>query len=137
MEDHFQFSDREFEKQFADCSFPPNLFTHEAHLRLAWIHIELYGIDSAVKNVCNHLKAFVKSVGAEDKYNKTLTIAATRAVYHFMLKSETTNFVDFIAENPRLKYNLKDLMSTHYETDIFNSSIAKKIYLEPELLPFD
>lgn len=134
---HFDVSDDEFEKQFAKCQLNASIFSHEAHIRLAWIHINKYGIDKSIENICTQLKAFTQSLGASDKYNETVTIAAIRAVYHFMLKSNTVSFQDFIDENPRLKTNFKDLLSQHYSIDIFNSELAKSSFLEPELLPFD
>lgn len=137
MTDHFQLSDVDFEKQFESCQLNPELFSHEAHLRLAWIHIKKYGIDKTLQNIQMQLKAYVKHVGAEDKYHKTITIAAVKAVYHFILKSESDNFQDFITEFPRLKHNFKGLMDSHYSVDIFSSKNSKKEYLEPDLLPFD
>lgn len=137
MEKHFNLTDSEFEKQFENCELDPSEFSHEAHLRLAWIHINKYGIEKAIHNVQAQLLNFVKHAGAEGKYNKTLTIAALKAVYHFMLKSKSENFNDFIAEFPRLKTNFKDLINSHYGIDVFNSEKAKKKFLEPDLLPFD
>ena len=137
MEKHFTLTDNEFEKQFRSCLLDSAIFTHEAHLRLAWIHITKYGADVAIDNIRNQLQNFVINLGAKNKYNETVTIAAIKAVYHFMLKSKTDNFKDFIAENSRLKNNFKELLSFHYQTDIFNSATAKKKYLVPELLPFD
>jgi hypothetical protein len=137
MEKHTELNDQEFEAQFAACALDPALFTHEAHLRLAWIHIRKYGVDEAVVNITTQLRAFVKSVGAEHKYNETVTIAAIRAVYHFMLRSGTHDFQHFIAENIRLKSDFRQLLSSHYKTNIFQSEKARQIYLEPELLPFD
>ncbi len=135
-ETHF-LGDGEFEKQFASGTFNPSLFNHEAHLRLAWIHIEKYGIETAIENICNQLVVFVSALGVKDKYNKTLTIAAVRAVYHFKLQSRSKNFQDFILEFPQLKYNFKALIGFHYSNDIFNSHHAKSEYLEPDLLSFD
>lgn len=137
MQHHSELSDLAFEQQFADGILPPTLFNHEAHLRLAWIHIKRYGIDVAIQNVTVQLQSYVSGLGASDKYNHTLTIAAIRAVYHFILKSQTTDFQSFIEENPRLKFNFKDLMFAHYRTNIFIAEYAKTQYLEPELLPFD
>lgn len=137
MEKHYELSDTEFEKQFSSCTLDSNVFSHEAHLRLAWIHINKYGVDRAVENITSQLQHFVGSLGASDKYNHTVTIAAIKAVYHFVLKSSTTDFRSFISENPRLKNNFRELLSYHYSTDIFKSEKAKKDYLIPELLPFD
>ena len=120
-----------------NCTLSTSIFSHEAHLRLAWINIDKYGIENAEINIQNQLKKYVNFIGAEDKYNTTLTIAAIKAVYHFMLKSESDNFRDLIAEFPTLKYNFKELMAFHYGFDIYTSVDAKKEYLAPDLLPFD
>ncbi len=137
MEQHFTLMDIEFEEQFKSCSLHPAIFTHEAHLRLAWIHIHKYGANIAIDNIRSQLQNFVEHLGAKNKYNETVTIAAIKAVYHFILRSKTDNFEDFIAENQSLKNNFKELLAFHYETDVFNSPIAKEKFLTPELLPFD
>lgn len=137
MEKHFELSDTEFEYTFRTCRLNPANFSHEAHLRLAWIAIDRYGIEKAEKSIPEQLQKFVAFVGVKDKFNMTLTLAAIKAVRHFMLKSETDNFKDLIAEFPRLKYNFKELMDAHYGFDIYNSKRAKTEFLEPDLLPFD
>lgn len=134
---HFDLSDTEFEQQIVHCSFPADEFTHEAHLRLAYMHIQKYGIKLAQNNIQNLLLNFVQYVGAKDKYNKTLTIAAIKVVYHFMQNSTSENFVSFLQEFPQLKSRFKQLIDVHYSFDIFNSKKAKQAYLEPDLLPFD
>tara|TARA_R110002050_G_scaffold223631_2_gene359483 strand:+ start:1005 stop:1418 length:414 start_codon:yes stop_codon:yes gene_type:complete len=137
MENHFKLTDSEFEQKFINCELIPSDFTHEAHLRLAWINIKKYGIAQAELNIQNQLQTFVEFVGAKDKYNITLTLAAIKAVYHFIFKSNSDNFKSFIAEFPRLKYNFKALMDCHYGFDIYNSEKAKTQFLEPDLIRFD
>ncbi|MVM35308.1 hypothetical protein GO755_35125 [Spirosoma sp. HMF4905] len=136
MEAHFALSDDLFEQQFKLCRLNPTLFSHEAHLRLAWIHVKKYGVEQAIENICDQLVCFVDSLGARNKYNKTLTIAAIRAVNHFINKSDTDNFSDFINQFPRLKFSFKELIACHYQVDIYNSKLAKTVYVEPDLLPF-
>lgn len=135
MEKHLCLTDAEFESLFANCSLNPAHFSHEAHLRLAWIHITKYGILQAIENIEVQLQNFVAHAGAKDKYSKTLTVAAIRAVYHFVLKSQSNNFADFIAEFPRLKNSFKELMEVHYGIDIFTSEKAKTEFIEPDLVP--
>lgn len=137
MEKHIQLTDLEFEKQFENRTLDPTLFSHEAHIRLAWIHINKYGIDKAIENVDSQLLKYATGLGFGDKYNKTVTIAAVKAVYHFYLKSKSDNFKDFIVEYPGLKDNFKDLLDSHYGFDIFRSQAAKKEFIDPDLLPFD
>ena len=137
MENHFDLSDSDFEKKFSSCHLNPAHFTHEAHLRLAWIHINKYGIGQAEKKIQHQLQKFVEFVGAKNKYNTTLTLAALKAVHHFMCKSDADNFKDFITEFPRLNYNFKELMDFHYGFDIYNAEKAKREFLRPDLVPFD
>ncbi len=136
-EEHYKLSDSEFERLFESCEMDPAVFSHEAHLRLAWIHINKYGENKARVNIQKQLYDFVTSLGAAEKYNKTLTIAAIKAVKHFMMKSRSDNFAGFINEFPRLKGNFRELIAQHYSSDIFNSGDARLAYLEPDLLPFD
>lgn len=137
MENHYSLDDNLFEKQFEDLSLIPTLFNHEAHLRLAWIHIKKFGVDKAEENLCEQIKAFATFHGDNDKYNLTVTVAAVRAVYHFLLKSKSDDFQNFISEFPKLKDNFKLLIEGHYSIDIFNSELAKKEFIKPDLSPFD
>ena len=141
MEKHFSLSDDEFEHLFASCELDPTIFSHEAHLRLAWIHIRRYGLEKAEKNLQEQLKAYTAVLGAQDKFNTTLTLAAmpsagkpVKAVNHFMHKSTSDSFQEFILKYPRLKYDFKELMAAHYGFDIYNSRRAKREYLEPDLM---
>jgi hypothetical protein len=136
MSIHFDLTDAEFELAFKERTLDPTLFTHEAHLRLAWIHVRKYGVEHAIENINQQLLQFVDHVGARDKFNKTVTVAAIRAVNHFINKSKSESFADFIQEFPRLKYNFKELLAFHYGYEIFKSEKAKKEYIEPDLLPF-
>jgi hypothetical protein len=150
MEQHRTLSDRAFLDKFVNRTLPPEWFSHEAHLRLAFLHIRNLGVDNAIDTVRTQLKAYVAHLGATDKYHETLTIAAVRAVYHFMLRekmdtlsvhnpdeSSLEAFLTLLRRHPRLHTSFRELMFAHYETDIFSSAFAKKEYLEPELLRFD
>ena len=137
MTSHYTLSDFEFENKFKNTTLDSQLFNHEAHLRLAWIYIKNYGIDKAIYNLATQLINYISFLGAKDKYNETVTIASIKVVYHFILKSKSDNFKDFIKEFPRLNYNFKDVLVQHYNIDIINSEIAKSSFLEPDVLPFD
>ncbi len=112
MEKHFALTNADFEQQFTTCQLDPAIFSHEAHLRLTWIHLDKYGLEQAKENIQNQLQQFVRHLGAEDKYNERLTIAAVQVVYQFMQESETTNFQDFIDQFPQLKSDFRTLINT-------------------------
>lgn len=134
--DHYSLNDEAFEHQFATLTLNPALFSHEAHLRLAWIHVNKYGVDQAALNLCEQIRIFDQTFDDGTKFNVTVTVAAVKAVHHFMQKSETTSFADFIEENPRLKYNFKELLACHYSGDIFRDKAAKVTWVEPDLESF-
>ncbi|NJN42599.1 MAG: hypothetical protein HC811_10590 [Flammeovirgaceae bacterium] len=137
MEKHYQLSDSEFQNKFRECTLDPALFSHEAHLRLTWIHLRKYGLEKACKNLCDQIQQFDRVHGKGDKFNMTVTIAAVNAVNHFIQKSRSTNFSEFLIEFPRLKHSFKKLISYHYSIDIFNSEKARIKYIEPDLLAFN
>ncbi|MBX2815025.1 MAG: hypothetical protein KTR24_03475 [Saprospiraceae bacterium] len=136
IQHHSQIDDSDFEHQFASGGLSPSLFDHEAHLRLAWIHVRRYGRDQAVVNITAQLKAYVRRLGASDKYHETLTIASIAAVHHFMRRSDAGSFNALLLEFPQLKYDFKSLIASHYSHNIFECSEARAIYQEPDLQPF-
>lgn len=137
LNSHYDLDDSQFETLFANAHFPASLFNHEAHLRLAWIHLNKYTTYQSICNINEQLITYVESLGAAHKYNRTLTTAAIKVVEHFKNKSTSSEFESFIKEFPRLKNNFKDLLDQHYSFDIFQSVNAKEKYLLPDLLPFD
>jgi len=112
------------------------MFTHEAHLRLAWLHIQQYGADKACRTVADLIKNFAFALGAKAKFNMTVTVAAVKTVHHFMQKSTSEYFEEFIAEFPKLRDNFNELLAKHYSRDIHSMAIAKHVYVEPDKLPF-
>ena len=133
---HTQLSDTDFIEQFKNGSLNPEIFNHEAHLRLAWLYIDKFGLKQAEQNIQKQLQNFVEIVGARDKYHTTLTIVAIRIVNHFIQRSGSNNFTDFIIEFPQLKTEFKALIDAHYSFNIFDFKKAKVEYLKPDLLPF-
>jgi len=136
MERHRKLSNEEFEEQFANCKLRPLWFTHEAHLRLAWIYITKYGSEIAFEKYSNQLQKFAKKYNAVGKYNATVTYASIQIMTHFIEKSNAYGFQDFINEFPQLKSKFKELLTTHYSGDVFTSIEAKQHILQPDLVPF-
>lgn len=137
IKSHYELSDQEFETQFTRGDFPPSLFTHEAHLRLAWVYLKKYGVQTAEQKISAQIQQFDQRHGKGDKFHKTLTVAAVKVVHHFMLKSKANAFADFLHEFPRLETSFKALLDQHYSPNIFLEEPAKHYFIEPDLLPFD
>lgn len=117
-------SDTEFLKKVKDFSLNPKDFTHKAMLRLAYILIKKYGIELAIeKNIEIKEQYFINALHSS-KFNRTLTKAYTEILYFFMQKSPKSNFEKLIREFPRLIYNFKSLVKTHYGYNILKEHRA-------------
>jgi hypothetical protein len=137
LKHHSHLSDKEFENLFEKGDLPPSLFSHEAHLRLAWLYIKKYGQEKAAEKICREIKQFDHLHGKGDKFNITVSVAAIKMVDHFIKKSESNDFYTFIKKFSRLKTGFKELLYQHYNLDIFSNKEAKTSFIEPDLLPFD
>ncbi len=137
MKTHRFLTDDQFLHQLQTATLDAALFTHEAHLRLAWLELQHYEKDTAIAQTCALIKHYVQVLGASDKFNQTLTVAAVEAVSHFMEKTDANSFKDFIEASPALISNFRGLLQTHYSFDIFSSNTAKSNYIAPDLVPFD
>ena len=137
MEKHYHFTDERLMLAMENAALDPEIFSHEAHLRWGWLLLEHYELEKAIDKACSQLKKYTKKLGAADKYNETVTVAAMRAIHHFRLKSTKNNFRDFIAESSRLKTSFRELMNAHYSENIFSSASARIKYMEPDKAPFD
>lgn len=136
MSTHFQYSDAEFSARFRDCTLEPDLFSHEAHLRLAWIYLNAHGIDTVIQYCLGQIQRFDQVYGDGRKFHATLTVAAVKALAHFKSRSRSHSFPDFLAEFPRLKTDFRGLLAQHYSFDVLGHPIARRQYVQPDRLAF-
>ncbi len=133
---HLDLSDGEFVTQFENLELDPTLFSHEAHLRLAWIYIKNHGLEEAVNKLCSGIKQFDEKFGDGTKFHVTLTVASTYVVNHFMEKSVSNNFQGLLQEFPRLRDNFMDLVYSHYSSRHLWNPQSRVQHFEPDLLAF-
>lgn len=136
MEKHYRFSDEVYEQKFRDIKFPPLYFTHEAHLRLAYIHLTKYGLEQSIKNMCTQIYDFAIKYGATMKFNATVPYASLQIMNQYMEKGSSYNFKDLMIEFPHLLNDFKAEIQKYYSWDVFRSSEAKAKIQEPDLKPF-
>ena len=137
MEKHYTLKDPDLLQSMESGTLDSGLFSHEAHLRWGWLLLEEYGLVEGIERATVQLQAYTRKLGAADKYNETVTVAAMKAIQHFRLKVCADNFQEFIEKAPRLKTEFKALMDAHYSTNIFTSAAARKEYINPDKLSFD
>ena len=127
MTTHENFNDSDFLNQIENCALNPDLFTHEAQLRLSWILINKYGLDIAILKNCKIKEQFYIKALKSNKFNLPLTKAYTGILHYFMGKSSSKNFDKLLREFPRLKYDFKELVKTHYGYNILKEHRSEDI----------
>lgn len=132
IEKHYKLSDDEFEQQFRDCQLTPILFTHEAHLRLAFIHIQKYGEQRAIENIRTQLKKYVVFAGEAGKYHETVTVNSIKIMAKQMSSSTINDFKKFIHTFPSLLNDFKTEINNRYDFDVFKSKEARESYVAPK-----
>ena len=137
MEKHWRYSDEEYEKKFEQIKFPPLYFSHEAHLRLAYIHLQKYGLNLSIQHMCNQIYDFAIKYGATMKFNSTVTYASLQIMYSYLSKGKSDNFQDLMKEFPNLLKDFKAEIQKHYSWDVFRAPEAKAKIHEPDLEPFE
>jgi hypothetical protein len=118
---HLEYSDEEFEVLFKNRKLPPHLFSHDAHLRLAWIHIRKYGFKKAVNHICDQISAFDQTFGDGQKFNRTLTIQSMNIINERVKRSLKTDYAGFIAENRDLVTGFDKLVQDNSDSRTSNS----------------
>lgn len=133
VEKHWRFSDEVYEQKFREIKFPPLYFSHEAHLRLAYIHLEKYGLEQSIENMCTQIYDFAIKYGATMKFNATVTYASLQIMDHYMRKGKSENFSDLMQEFPHLLQDFKGEIQQYYSWDVFRSLDAKATIHEPDI----
>ncbi len=136
MEKHYRFSDEVYEQKFRDIKFPPLYFSHEAHLRLAYIHLTKYGLEQSIKNMCEQIYDFAIKYGATMKFNATVTYASLQIMNSYIKTGSSDNFTDLMKEYPHLLTDFKAEIQKYYSWDVFRLPEAKAKIHEPDLLNF-
>ncbi|MCB0689534.1 MAG: hypothetical protein KDC53_23505 [Saprospiraceae bacterium] len=135
MEEHWTLADQNFVEAFKDCTLNPGWFTHEAHLRIGYLYINIFGVRLAAKKLCQGIAKFDNAHGDGTKFHRTITMASIAILQHFREKSNSCNFADLLNEYPVLKNNFKGLLLTHYSENLIYNEESRIFYKLPDRLP--
>ena len=120
---------------FQACSLSPGEFTHQAHLRLAYIYLTRHDLEAGLQTMRHAIQRFLSHHQIDaSKYHETLTRAWLMAVKHFMDRAGSTESADeFLSKSAALLDS--SVMLTHYSKELLFSAAARAGYVEPDLDP--
>ena len=67
--------ERAFVAAFRTATLGDDAFHHRDHVRMAWIYVRSYGLESAVTRFTDDLRAFATAKGVPRLYHATITVA--------------------------------------------------------------
>ena len=146
-------TDDDFLCAFERCWIARKDWTHEAHVRMAWLYLTRIPSDvevfekvrSGIKKLntafvrrqqmlCRALPAKPKDPRGPDGYHETITVAFVTVIASRIEQGE--DFATFRDRNPDLFDRKLSALLKHYSAERLFSAAAKSEFLEPDLEPF-
>jgi len=128
-----ELSHDEFLTQFEQKTLDEKFFNHMGHLRLAWLYLNSNDLNKALILTCNGIKAYAESLGANDKFNLTLTQALVKIMSKRMKESKTKSWDNFVLNNNDLIIDSLGVLTQYYHKDTLFSDKAKTTLIAPDI----
>ncbi|HWB02826.1 MAG TPA: hypothetical protein VG796_07350 [Verrucomicrobiales bacterium] len=123
-------------QQFESCTYPFEQWHHRAHVRVAWIYLSRYDLETASQKLRDGIRTYNAANNVKDTptsgYHETMTMAWLRIIHATMqiygAKETADEFFDL---HPQLSQ--KKILRLFYSPQLFMSPRAKHEFLEPDL----
>ena len=127
-------TDDEFLRAFEDCSIPKASWTHEAHVRMAWLYLRRRPLDEVVPFVRRAIQRYNTSLGNTEGYHETITVAYLRLIDALIDRDAPGGtFASFSTAHPTLLDRELSAVLEHYSRDLLFSKEAIRTFVEPDL----
>ena len=123
-------NDEEFLKAFQDCTLEE--FHHKDHIRMAWLYLSKFGYELGSTKIVEGIKKFALAKNATTLYHETITQFWIRLVQHVIENYSAETFEEFFASFPPLQDSKS--IYRHYTKDLLMYEIARKEWMQPDLL---
>ena len=125
--------DRELVEQFEACTLPPDLFSHRAHVRVAWLYLKEGDLLPTLTRYSEGIKRYAASLGAGTKYHETITWA-----YLVLLNEEMSlrsppgeSFDDMVLRRPDLLDHRNGAIAQCYTRAELDADDARRVFVLP------
>ena len=127
-------TDAEFLRQFETTILPQKLWTHEAHIRMAYLYLcQTPNIDTLLPQVRNRIISYNQVHGNYNGYHETMTAAYLRIVKSRMESSQAENFEQFKRGNLGIFQNT--YLLRYYSEAVLFSFEARQNFIAPDREP--
>lgn len=126
-------TDDEFLAAFEAVALTRPEWTHEAHVRMAWLYLARHPVPDALDRVRRGIQKLNGKIGSPDGYHETITVAFVRVIADRLAESET--YPAFRDRNPDLLDRTLPALLRHYTKDRLYSAEARAAFVAPDREP--
>ena len=129
-------SDADFLRAFESCALTRAEWTHQAHVRMAWLYLSREPLDIALPKIRDGIQKLNQSHGNVIGYHETITAVYTRLILAGInAMPPQATFAEFCAAHPELLDREARVFLRHYRKETIQSQRAREEYVEPEIEP--
>jgi len=122
---------------FRAGTLPTSAFHHADHVRMAWVYVRAFGLESATRQFVDDLKRFAVAKGAPRLYHATITHAYLTILAERVALTPTDAWASFAAAHPDLLRWKPGVLDDYYSPDHLWCEAARTGFLRPDRVPGD
>jgi hypothetical protein len=127
-------TDDEFLTQFEECTLPRAHWTHENHLRMAYLYLRRApNAEAVLPFVRERIQAYNHANGAYKGYHETITVAYLRIVADRLRRGSYPSFASFRTDNAGIFQST--YLLRHYSEAALFAEEARRVFVLPDREP--
>ncbi|MCG8418878.1 MAG: hypothetical protein MJE77_13150 [Proteobacteria bacterium] len=117
---------------FERCTLPQEEFSHETHVRLAWLYLRKKPLADVLSMVTDGLRQLTAHYGVPGLYHETITCAYIVLVNQGLERTGRDRpWSEFAAANPDLLQPKKAALLRYYRPEELDCQLARDIFVLP------
>lgn len=129
-------TDAEFLEAFETCCLRADQWTHQAHVRMAWLYLQRMPLPLAIPVVREGIKRYNVSLNKPLGYHETITLAFLHLISDRIQNGNSPqSFEIFCSQHPDLLDREMKTLLSHYQKETLFSQLARESFVCPDLLP--
>jgi hypothetical protein len=126
-------TDDEFLAAFESAAISRPDWTHEAHVRMAWLYLSRLPFAEALHQVRTGIQKLNARIGSPDGYHETITVAFVRVIASRLERGEC--YAAFRERNPEVFDRKLGALLHHYTKERLYSAEARRAFIDPDVKP--
>lgn len=124
-------TDESFLQALETCVLPEAAFGHAAHVRAAYLYLQVGDFASALPRLQRTIRTYASSLGRPDRYHETITVAYLALIQQRLAeRGDEGGWTSFERGNPELFD--RDLLLRFYSRGQLESELARRMFLLPD-----